>query len=270
MRRTRSAAELALAARRYNRALDRGKVTTMATAEQHYDEVLSDVYAWMYGGFDAAIARFTDFFTSRGIVPKGSRRAIDLGAGCGFQSIPLARLGFAVTAIDIDRKLLEQLRAHPDSGSIAIVRGDLLELDRLAPTPAELVLCMVDTLVHLQSRDHVTALFAKVHAALEPGGQFIVSFRDLSSEAAELDRFIPVRSDDTTVFTCFLEYEPETVKVHDLVYRRQPDGRWALFKSYYRKLRLARSWVEAELTRAGFARVVADAERGFITMVAMK
>ena len=37
------------------------------------------------------------------------RRAVDLGAGCGFQAIPLARLGFAVTAIDLDRKLLAEL-----------------------------------------------------------------------------------------------------------------------------------------------------------------
>ena len=53
-------------------------------------------------------------------------------------------------------------------------------------------------------------------AALERGGRFVITYRDLSREALELDRFIPVRSDDTTILTCFLEYEPETVKVHDL------------------------------------------------------
>ena len=73
----------------------------MANVEQHYDQVLSEVYAWMYGGFGPALARFTEFFATRGISPQASRRAIDLGAGCGFQSIPLARLGFAVTAIDL-------------------------------------------------------------------------------------------------------------------------------------------------------------------------
>jgi hypothetical protein len=79
-----------------------------------------------------------------------------------------------------------------------------------------------------------------------------------------------VRSDDTTVFTCFLEYEPETVKVHDLVYRKREDGRWAFFKSFYRKLRVSQSWAEAELARAGFASVEASAERGFVTIVATR
>jgi predicted RNA methylase len=242
----------------------------VANVEQHYDQVLSDVYSWMYGGFDSALARFTEFFKSRGIVPRGSGRAVDLGAGCGFQSIPLAGLGFFVTAIDLDRKLLEELRTHVSDLDITIVQADLLHFDEHVHAPVELVVCMVDTLVHLERKADVSALFVKVGSALEPGGKLILSFRDLSREATELDRFIPVRSDDATVFTCFLEYEPETVKVHDLVYRRQDDGRWAFLKSYYRKLRLAQTWVESELARAGFARVDASAERGFVTIVAAK
>jgi SAM-dependent methyltransferase len=244
--------------------------TNVANVEQHYDQVLSDVYSWMYGGFDAGLARFTQFFETRGIAPRLSGRAVDLGAGCGFQSIPLARLGFAVTAIDTDRKLLDELRGHAGSEDITIVRGDLLAFDSHVRGPVELAVCMVDTLVHLPSKRDVSALFAKVHAALETTGKLIVSFRDLSHEATELDRFIPVRSDDGTVFTCFLEYEPETVKVHDLVYRRQADGRWAFFKSFYRKLRLAESWVEAELAHAGFATIDASSERGFVTIVATR
>ncbi len=242
----------------------------MANVEQHYDQVLSDVYSWMYGGFDSALARFTEFFENRGIAPQGSGRAVDLGAGCGFQSIPLAGLGFSVTAIDLDRKLLEELRMHASDLDITVVQADLLQFDEHVRAPVELVVCMVDTLLHLERKADVSTLFVKVGSVLEPGGKLILSFRDLSRDATELDRFIPVRSDDSTVFTCFLEYEPETVRVHDLVYRRQHDGRWAFLKSYYRKLRLAQSWVESELARAGFARAEASAERGFVTILAAK
>ena len=84
----------------------------MATVEEHYDRLLSDVYSWMYGGWDAALARYTEFFAVRGIAPRKSRRVVDLGAGCGFQAIPLARLRFQVTAIDLDRKLLAELQTH--------------------------------------------------------------------------------------------------------------------------------------------------------------
>jgi SAM-dependent methyltransferase len=241
----------------------------VANVEQHYDQVLSDVYSWMYGGYDAALARYTEFFSSRGITPSRSGRAIDLGAGCGFQSIPLARLGFAVTAIDIDRKLLDELSEHAGDADIAVMHGDLRAFEQHVHGPVELAVCMVDTLVHLESKADVTDLFAKVHRALEAGGRFVITYRDLSREALELDRFIPVRADDSTILTCFLEYEPETVKVHDLVYRKI-DADWTFRKSFYRKLRLAQAWVEAELRNAGFALAEAGVERGFVTLVATR
>jgi SAM-dependent methyltransferase len=244
-------------------------LTFVADVAQHYDRVLADVYSWMYGGYDAALARYTEFFSSRGMAPSHSGRALDLGAGCGFQSIPLARLGFAVIAIDIDRKLLDELRRHTDGEQIEIVRGDLLDFERHLPGPVELAVCMVDTLVHLESKTVVAELFAKVHRALEPGGRFVITYRDLAREASELDRFIPVRSDDGTILTCFLEYEPETVKVHDLVYRKV-DGQWTFRKSFYRKLRLAQAWVEAELHNAGFTLAEGSVERGFVTLIATR
>ena len=36
----------------------------MATAKEHYDTVLSDIYSWMLGGFDAGIQKNSDFFQS--------------------------------------------------------------------------------------------------------------------------------------------------------------------------------------------------------------
>lgn len=241
----------------------------MATVEQHYDEVLADVYSWMLGGFDAALARNRELFRTLGVQPRDSRSAIDLGAGCGFQSIPLAELGFKVTAIDLDRKLLDELRAHAGSLPIDTVRDDLLEFERHAPKGAELIVCMLDTVLHLPSRDDVLALITHVHGALAPEGLFIVSFRDLTQEAAELDRFIPVRSDDRTIFTCFLEYEPSTVKVHDLVYRKAGDG-WSFHKSFYRKLRIAPQWFIEQLRAAGFPAVDSRQERGMHLIVATR
>ena len=78
-----------------------------------------------------------------------------------------------------------------------------------------------------------------------------------------------MRADDETIFTCFLEYEIETVKVHDLVYRRSGDH-WQLRKSFYRKLRLSKQWVEAELSRAGFSAIDSTIDKGLVTIIAEK
>ena len=241
----------------------------MATVAEHYDKVLSDVYSWMFGGFETGLQRNAEFMIKHGLTPEGSGRAIDLGSGCGFQSIPLAKAGYSVTAIDIDAKLLNELRHHSGKLQITAIRDDVINLDRHTTKGAELVVCMTDTIVHLESKDKVISLFSKVFEALEPGGKFVLTFRDLTYELTELDRFLPVKSDENIIFTCFLEYETETVKVHDIVYKKTP-GEWKLFKSFYRKLRLSQNWVDARLSDTGFTRIDSKVEQGFITVIAVK
>jgi hypothetical protein len=241
----------------------------MASVEEHYENVLSDVYVWMFGGFDSGIESNISFFQDHGFKPTRSGVAIDLGAGCGFQSIPLAQTGFSVTAIDLDTKLLDKLASNSSELPVKIVRDDLIDFDKHIDGNAELIVCMTDTLIHLDSKDRVISLFNKVIASLEDEGQFIITFRDLSYELPELDRFIPVKSDDNIIFTCFLEYEPETVKVHDLVYKKK-DSQWTLNKSYYRKLRLSKEWVDEQLSTAGYSYIESTVDKGFVTVTATK
>jgi hypothetical protein len=241
----------------------------MATVSEHYDKVLSDVYSWMSGGFETAIGRNADFFTRHHISPAGSGIAIDLGAGCGFQSIPLARAGFSVTAIDIDAKLLKELSDNRGDLPINTVQDDLVNFDRVSPEGAELIVCMTDTILHLESKEKVVSVFGKVYWALESQGKFVLTFRDLTHDLKDLDRFLPLRSDENTIFTCFLEYEPDKVKVHDLVYKSSAGG-WELFKSFYRKLRLSESWVTGQLRNRGFKKVESGSEDGFVTVIATK
>jgi len=239
----------------------------VATVEAHYQNLLSEIYAWMLGGFEVQITKNQHFFQSHKMQPKGSGIAIDLGAACGFQSIPLSMMGYCVTAIDLDKNLLQQLKTNDTTGKVTAIRDDMLNFDSHVSAAAELVVCMTDTLLHLESRDRVKELFNKVAKCLEPSGKFVLTFRDLSHALEGLDRFIPLKRDDNTILTCFLEYESETVKVHDLVYRRN-QAEWALSKSSYRKLRLPADWVQKRLFKAGFSEVDVVIKEGLVTVIA--
>ncbi|WP_019508009.1 bifunctional 2-polyprenyl-6-hydroxyphenol methylase/3-demethylubiquinol 3-O-methyltransferase UbiG [Pleurocapsa sp. PCC 7319] len=241
----------------------------MATVKEHYNQVLADVYSWMLGGFDQGTRKNLQFFHKHNISPTGSAIAIDLGAGCGFQSIPLAQLGFTVTAIDLDAKLLHELQENSDKLNITTIQDDLINFEQHIDSKAESIICMTDTLLHLESKNKVSFLFKKVFSSLENKGKFIITFRQLDHELSELDRFIPVKSDENIIFTCFLEYEPETVKVHDLVYQKD-NGNWKLNKSFYRKLRLSKQWVDNQLENIGFSQVESDVNNGLITIIATK
>lgn len=238
----------------------------MSTVAQHYEDVLAEVYSWMFGGFENGLQNNRDFFDRHRITPSGCGLAIDLGAGCGFQSIALAQRGFSVMAIDLSAALLQELNEHKNTLDITAVQKDLLRFDEWVQPPAELIVCMTDTLLHLSSKEEVELLFSKIHAALEQNGTFILTFRDLSVELSGTDRFIPVRSDEQTIFSCFLEYEPDSVNVHDIVYQRQGSD-WCLKKSVYTKLRLSTQWVCETLQDAGFSNIDSKNKNGLITLI---
>ena len=240
----------------------------MATVSEHYSAVLADVYSWMLGGFEEALARNTALFERLNVRTGGSGHALDLGAGCGFQSIPLARAGFQVTAIDIDATLITELKENDDTGRINAVVGDLLNFTDHIEMQPELAVCMTDTVLHLEKIEQIEQLFRRLHATLERNGRFIATFRDLSKPLHDLDRFIPVRSDDSNILTCFLEREGDRLRVHDLLWRRTDDG-WEFSKSFYNKLIVTPEQAGELLRSAGFSSVETTVVAGLVTIDAV-
>ncbi len=241
----------------------------MSSVSEHYENLLAEYYSWMFGDFDAQVEANRAFFSANGIIPRKSGTAADLGAGSGFQSIALARLGFNVVAIDLSQKLLDELKGRSGALPVTAVRDDLLNFAAHCSHPVELCVCMGDTLPHLESFDKVAILFERVYNGLAKDGKFVMTFRNQSSELKGLDRFIPVRSDANTIFTCFLEYGSDHVQVHDLVYRRNHDA-WILQKSSYRKLRIPFDWALERLKKTGFAIKTNNNDKGLTTIIAEK
>lgn len=97
----------------------------------------------------------------------------------------------------------------------------------------------VDTITHLDLMEDVEHLISSVSTSLSSGGSFCLSFRDYTqTELTGTSRFIPVRSDESRIHTCFLEYNSTIIHVHDLLHTRESEG-WALSTSAYNKLRIA-------------------------------
>ena len=241
----------------------------MASVKEHYDHFLGPYYSWISGGLAGKVAENRKFFLDHHIRPGASRAAVDLGAGSGFQTIPLAEAGFRVTAIDANEGLLAELANNAAGLPVVTVKDDLLHFPRHIPDRNELIVCMGDTLTHLQRLQDVQTLLEKAFHALDVQGRLILDFRDLSVELFELDRFIPVRSDANRIFTCFLEYEEKHVKVHDILYERDHDG-WRMKKSFFRKLRISSQWIKNLLRDVGFEIETFEVGKGRVTLVARR
>jgi SAM-dependent methyltransferase len=223
----------------------------MSTTAAHYQKHLGPVYTWMVGDLDSAFARARSELDELGIPVATGGTAIDLGSGFGLHSLPLAERGYAVTAIDGCQVLLDELVARSALLPIKTIVGDFAAFRAHVQRPAEVILCMGDTLTHLPEFEAVDSLLGNAAAALRPGGVFAATFRYYSKALTGDDRFIPVRSDENRILTCFLEYGGDRVAVHDLLHEKE-QGRWRQRVSSYLKLRLQPERIVDRLRDLGF------------------
>jgi SAM-dependent methyltransferase len=242
----------------------------MNTVADHYAHLLAPIYLWMAGGPKSGLGLGRADLSALGITPANHTAvAIDLGSGFGMHAIPLAQLGYAVTAIDSSSILLSELRQLGAGLGIRVIEDDLLDFTTHMPAAPALILCMGDTLTHLSSSRDVELLCSRVAASLAPNGRFVTTFRDYTRPASGSARFIPVRSDADRIHTCFLEEGSDCILVHDIVHERQGET-WSMRVSHYPKLRLSPDFVMRSLRTHGLHVAKDQGPRGMVQIVAVR
>ena len=108
---------------------------------------------------------------------------LELAAGSGRISVPLARAGYEVTAVDVDPAMLARLRrrieqtatAEPDvPGRVHLVEGDLVGLDLPGSPRFGLAVLALNSILLLDSRDKQQAALETMARHLAPGGVAVV------------------------------------------------------------------------------------------------
>jgi len=110
------------------------------------------------------------------------RRVLELGAGSGRVTTPLAELGaragFTITALDASPEMLAEAKRKLAAADtrvrerIELVTGDMRTWQ--APEPFDLVLIPCASVSHLLTLDEQLAVWSRAHANLVPGGRFVV------------------------------------------------------------------------------------------------
>ncbi len=219
------------------------------TVKEHYDNHLGHFYSWMTGDFQTKCSDFKNFIVENSVKPTSNKIALDLGAGHGLQSIPLAEIGFKVLAIDFNQQLLDELKVNAKDLDVTLINDDIKKVETFADKP-ELIVCCGDTLSHLDNKIEVKTFIANIAKSLHKNGKLILSFRDYSNKSTGIDRFIPVKSDSTKILTCILDYEDEFVNVTDLLQERTDDV-WKQKVSTYKKVRLLTNEIVGHLEGNG-------------------
>jgi len=146
--------------------------------------------------------------------------------------------------------LLESLRIRGKEFEVQVFQQDLLSEENFKKQ-AELIVCMGDTIAHLESPDEIQLLIKRCFNCLVNNGKLILSYRDYGTELTDTQRFILVKSDENRILTCFLEYFQNKVKVTDLLHERF-NGEWIQKASSYFKIRITNKMIEKLVTGSGF------------------
>jgi len=244
-------------------------VSRNMTAKEHYEKHLAGFYSWMAGDFETKEKEFRTFLQTHFIFPSTSKVAIDLGAGHGIQSSALAKSGFKVWAVDFNKQLLDELKTNCTGLDVTAIEQDMRLVTKYEDLSPELLVCWGDTLTHLENESDIERFIEYSCDILKEGGKFILSFRDYAEKRIGDARFIPVKSDEGRILTCFLEYTPTHVVVTDLLHELK-NGNWEQKVSCYNKFRITGDEITALLEENNMTITVQEEVNGMITIVAKK
>jgi SAM-dependent methyltransferase len=211
----------------------------------NYD-ALARLYRLQYANYRDDIS-----FYARLAEKIGASRVLEIGAGSGRVSIPLARRGCEVTALEPSEKMLEIAREEAALQGVKIewVRGDVRHF--ALETRFPLVIAPFNMLMHLYTIGDQDDALERIKAHLEPGGAFafdlyqpnfglegVLRFEDESftlPDGSRMDVFLHQRIDRTAQIA-LTTYHCDTVTADGSVKREI----FELRQRYYTRFELER------------------------------
>lgn len=218
-----------------------------------YDLIFSDWWAFA----QASGAALAERFNAAG-VPAGALE-LDTTCGIGTQGLPLATLGFQVTACDISSKSIERARLEAEQRHLHVECRvlDIRDLSASDLNGFDAVYSYGNSLPHLLTDDDLDRALHGMHQVLIPGGLVVIAVRDYAALIAAAPTGTPgVWVDDhrgPRVYGQAWEWsgDRDRLTIHVFLLR-QHDGRWetTMRSTTYRTL--TRDELSEALRRNGF------------------
>ena len=154
----------------------------MPNLSQPYDDLAAH-YDLIFEDWDATIARQAAVLTSiltHECADRRPIRVLDSACGIGTQSLGLAMNGFDVTGCDISSGAVERARAEASKRGLSLpfLVADMVQLSSIPPSGFDAVICIDNSLPHLETEAELLQAAQQAHGKLRPGGCFIGSIRD--------------------------------------------------------------------------------------------
>jgi SAM-dependent methyltransferase len=222
----------------------------------NYD-TLAHIYELQYANYRDDIA-----FYARLAERLGAQRILELGAGSGRVSVPLARRGFAITALEPSIKMLVLARnyAVQENVTLDFIEGDARDFQLETRFP--LIIAPFNMLMHLYTLSDQDAALLCINNHLEAGGVFAFDLYQphfglegvlrhegetfTLPDGSRLDIFLQQKI-DKTMQLCTTTYYCDTIKPDKTLQREIIE----LTQRYYTRFELERWLKEFRLEWTG-------------------
>lgn len=224
----------------------------------NYDAI-ADLYARQYASYRDDIG-----FYSRLADRLGATRVLEVGAGAGRVTVPLARRGLSLTGVDPSGRMLDRGRAHAVAEGVEVewIQADIRWLD-LNRRRWPLAIAPFNALMHLYSVDDQDRALERIRAHLEPRGTlafdlYLPRFGPQGVLRHELETFVdPDGSRTDVIVVQRVDEAAQLATTTYLVDTVAPDGALSrevleLTQRYFTRFEVER-WLRAFGFRAAFA-----------------
>jgi glycine/sarcosine N-methyltransferase len=240
-----------------------GEGVHVATPEQFY-EGLAPEYHLLFGDWWSA-ALWHGRVIAHVLAERGTTegRLLDCTCGIGTQALPLAKLGYRVTATDVSRAAVERARTEAAARGIDVDFAccDVRAVRDHVGGSFDLVISCDNALPHLLSDEDLLRALHNVHACLRPGGLLLVSLRDYDALRLSSPGGVPIsvhgavgsRHGSGQVWTWF--EDTEYVDIEVFTFMEDGAGSWTAHSGTTRYRALRRAKLESLLASAGFTAI---------------
>ena len=211
-----------------------------------YDELMADV------DYDSWARFYAELMARLGVGP--GARVCECACGTGGLTIPLDKLGFSVTGIDLSQEMLwiAAQKARAIGSHAVFVRQDMRSLHLHRPVDAVLATC--DGVNYLTTERDLTDFLQAAHRTLRPGGALVFDVSTPHKLANTLgNRTI---CEDTPHVTYMWQNRWQTrsrcVDMNLCIFVREKDGRYRRMDEEQRQRAWDMDELQAALAAAGF------------------
>jgi ubiquinone/menaquinone biosynthesis C-methylase UbiE len=107
--------------------------------------------------------------------PAPGDHVVDLGAGSGFITLPLARDVSSVEAVDVSEQMLDRLHAAAAEEDLANVRTRVADLTQLVMPDDSVDIIVSSYVLHHVTDNDKAAIVARARHWLRPGGRLVIA-----------------------------------------------------------------------------------------------